>query len=285
MQTPRLIAVAIAAVCATSVAPAQTAVSIDADDIGGTVTSAAGPEAGVWVIAETRDLDTRYAKIVVTDDQGRYVVPDLPQANYKVWVRGYGLADSPKVAATPGKSLDLTVARAAQRRRRRADLSGRVLVLDDEAARRSGSRASAGQAQRVPDVDEEHGVRRLPSDRQSRDAHDSAESRQVPSSREAWIRRIQSGQAGGQMTRTAMGQLARRAGEVPRRVDGSHRERRAARVEAAAAERRRTQHRRDGARLVGCESRTCTTCPARIGATRPSTRYGAAVRRAGAQHG
>ena len=59
---------------------AQTAVAIDADDIGGVVTGPHGPEAGVWVIAETRELPTRYAKIVVTDDQGRYVVPDLPKA-------------------------------------------------------------------------------------------------------------------------------------------------------------------------------------------------------------
>src|SRR5512145_776853 len=83
-------------------------VAIDNDDIGGTVTSANGPEAGVWVIAETGDLGTRFARIVVTDDQGRYVVPDLPAADYQVWVRGYGLADSPKVAATPGANLDLT---------------------------------------------------------------------------------------------------------------------------------------------------------------------------------
>src|SRR5262249_16166285 len=66
-------------------------VAIDNDDIGGVVTGANGPEAGVWVIAETTDLPTRYAKMVVTDDQGRYVVPDLPKAKYKVWVRGYGL--------------------------------------------------------------------------------------------------------------------------------------------------------------------------------------------------
>jgi hypothetical protein len=64
------------------------------DDIGGTVTSAKGPEAGVWVIAETKDLPTRYIKIVVTDDKGRYVLPTLPKAKYKVWVRGYGLVDS-----------------------------------------------------------------------------------------------------------------------------------------------------------------------------------------------
>lgn len=76
-------------------------------DIGGTVRSAAGPEAGVWVIAETRDLPTRFAKIVVTDDAGRYLIPDLPKAHYTVWVRGYGLVDSPRVAGDPGQALDL----------------------------------------------------------------------------------------------------------------------------------------------------------------------------------
>jgi hypothetical protein len=85
----------------------STSVSIDNDDIGGVVTSAKGPEAGVWVIAETTDLPTRFAKMVVTDDQGRYLLPDLPKANYNVWVRGYGLVDSPKVKAAPGKNLNL----------------------------------------------------------------------------------------------------------------------------------------------------------------------------------
>jgi hypothetical protein len=82
-------------------------VRIDSDDIGGVVTGASGPEAGAWVIAETTDLPTKYVKIVVTDDQGRYVLPDLPKASYAVWVRGYGLVDSPKVKSTPGKNLDL----------------------------------------------------------------------------------------------------------------------------------------------------------------------------------
>jgi len=84
------------------------AVAIDNDDIGGVVTGPKGPEAGVWVIAETRDLPVRFIRIVVTDDQGRYVVPDLPKANYDVWVRGYGLVDSPKVKSEPGKQLNLT---------------------------------------------------------------------------------------------------------------------------------------------------------------------------------
>jgi hypothetical protein len=83
------------------------AIRIDNDDIGGVVTSAKGPEAGVWVIAETADLPTKFAKIVVTDDQGRYLMPDLPKASYSIWVRGYGLVDSPKVKAAPGKIVNL----------------------------------------------------------------------------------------------------------------------------------------------------------------------------------
>ena len=83
------------------------AVRIGDNDLGGTVSSANGPEAGVWVIAETTDLPTKFAKIVVTDDRGRYVMPDLPKANYNVWVRGYGLVDSPKVQTAPGKIVNL----------------------------------------------------------------------------------------------------------------------------------------------------------------------------------
>lgn len=82
-------------------------VAIGEADIGGVVTSANGPEAGVWVIAETTDLPTRYAKIVVTDGDGRFVLPELPKANYSVWVRGYGLIDSPKISAMPGRTVNL----------------------------------------------------------------------------------------------------------------------------------------------------------------------------------
>src|SRR2546422_11485912 len=82
-------------------------VAIDNDDIGGVVASAKGPEAGVWVIAETTDLPAKFAKMVVTDNQGRYVLPDLPPASYQVFVRGYGLVDSPHVPAKPGQHLDL----------------------------------------------------------------------------------------------------------------------------------------------------------------------------------
>lgn len=83
------------------------ALRVGAQDIAGTVTSAGGPEAGVWVIAETTDLPTKLARIVVTDDRGRYMMPDLPKASYRVWVRGYGLIDSADVPATPGRTLDL----------------------------------------------------------------------------------------------------------------------------------------------------------------------------------
>ncbi len=87
--------------------------AIDNDDIGGVVTGPNGPEAGVWVIAESNELPTKYAKMVVTDDQGRYVIPDLPPVNYSVWVRGYGLVDSPRMRAKPGQHLDLTAVPAS----------------------------------------------------------------------------------------------------------------------------------------------------------------------------
>ena len=98
------IAVLFAAGLFCGVAGAQ---KVGGSDIGGVVNGPKGPEAGVWVIAETTDLPTKYAKVVVTDDQGRYLIPGLPKANYTVWVRGYGLVDSPKTKATPGKTLNL----------------------------------------------------------------------------------------------------------------------------------------------------------------------------------
>lgn len=82
-------------------------VALDGDDIAGVVAGPKGPEAGVWVIAETTDLPTKFVRIVVTDDRGRYLIPDLPKANYQVWVRGYGLVDSPKTKGAPGQRLAL----------------------------------------------------------------------------------------------------------------------------------------------------------------------------------
>src|SRR5665213_1154234 len=94
-----LLSLALPGLIAAPPAYAQTAAS---GFITGTVQGPKGPEAGVWVIAETKDLLTGFIKIVVTDDRGRFLVPDLPAANYKVWVRGYGLVDSTPLVLKPG---------------------------------------------------------------------------------------------------------------------------------------------------------------------------------------
>src|SRR5438552_9073615 len=116
----QFIAIAVLTIVVTSLTGmrAQTVaqVAVDSDDIGGVVTGARGPEAGVWVIAETRRTPTRLIKSVVTDDQGRYLVPDLPAGDYDVWVRGYGLVDSPKVKATPGKVVNLKAVAAPDKK-------------------------------------------------------------------------------------------------------------------------------------------------------------------------
>jgi hypothetical protein len=182
-------------------------VQVDADDIGGVVTSANGPEAGVWVIAETSELPTRYAKIVVTDDAGRYLVPDLPAATYKVWVRGYGLADSTPVQSTPGKVADLSAVVAAD-----AATAAKIypaaywyammkLPQDAEVAHLRGGRNEYLTWVKNMGCIGCHQLGQLST-------------RTLPpslgkfnSSHEAWIRRIQSGQAGSQMVSTAMGQL------------------------------------------------------------------------------
>ncbi|HEY8537941.1 MAG TPA: hypothetical protein VIL28_03680 [Steroidobacteraceae bacterium] len=195
------IALAIA-ISACSRAPA-----IDPDDIGGVVTGPNGPEAGVWVIAETDDFDTRFARIVVTDDRGRYVVPDLPQATYSVWVRGYGLEDSAKTQATPGQHVDIEVSAA-----RDAATAAEVYP--------------AAYWYAMMKLPEDHEVAQIPGGRNEYlmwmknmscvGCHQlgNLATRTIPeslgkfeSSQDAWIRRIQSGQAGGQMTRTVMSQL------------------------------------------------------------------------------
>jgi len=195
---------------------AQTAVAIDADDIGGVVTGANGPEAGVWVIAETSDLPTRYAKIVVTDDQGRYVVPDLPKAKYKVWVRGYGLIDSPKVDGEPGKQLNL-----------------RAVPAPNEAAAAQYYPAIYWYSMlKIPDTGQFGGKSNIPEKLNQVDwlkqvknigcigCHQLGQlsTRTIPaafgefkSGEEAWMRRVQSGQSGEQMTN----QLAGNFGGAP----------------------------------------------------------------------
>ena len=108
-------------------------------DISGVVTGPNGPEAGVWVIAETTELPTKFVKIVVTDDRGRYVIPELPKANYNVWVRGYGLVDSPKRRGAPGATMNLHAVAAPD-----AQAAARVLPV----------RATGIRCMRVPEKSE-----------------------------------------------------------------------------------------------------------------------------------
>ncbi|MEE8238322.1 MAG: carboxypeptidase-like regulatory domain-containing protein [Gammaproteobacteria bacterium] len=186
-------------------------VPIDADDIGGVVTSADGLEAGVWVIAETDDFATRFARIVVTDDQGRYLVPDLPEADYQLWVRGYGLADSAKVAAERGSIVDLT-----------------AIVAPSEAVAAEIYPAAAWYAMmHLPDESElghvPGGLNEYLSVMKNQSCvgcHQlgNLATRTIPdafgefeSSADAWVRRVQSGQAAPQMINV----LAGRLGGVP----------------------------------------------------------------------
>jgi hypothetical protein len=205
-------AIALGAIVAAAPTPLRAqapAVAIDNDDIGGMVTGPRGPEAGVWVIAETTDLPTKFAKIVVTDDRGRYVLPDLPKAKYKVWVRGYGLVDSAKIDAVPGQQLNLT-AIAAPNEKTAADYYPPIYwysMLRVPAANEfpgtgpQGNGISPGrrtQAHWVSDAKSlgcmschalgTPGTRAIPK-----------QLGQFANSKDAWARRIQSGQAMGQM--------------------------------------------------------------------------------------
>ena len=192
---------------------AQTAVAIDADDIGGVVTGPHGPEAGVWVIAETRELPTRYAKIVVTDDQGRYVVPDLPKAKYQVWVRGYGLIDSAKTDAVPGEHVNIT-----------------AVPAPNEAAAAEYYPAIYWFAMlKIPDKDQFGGKGDIPENVTQTDwlttmknqacvgCHQLGQlsTRTIPaalgefkSGQEAWMRRVQAGQASPLMVNPLAGKFA-----------------------------------------------------------------------------
>jgi hypothetical protein len=191
----------------------QTVVEIDKDDIGGVVTGADGPEAGVWVIAETSELPTKYAKIVVTDDQGRYVIPDLPNANYQVWVRGYGLVDSPKVRAKPGQQLNLTAV-AAPNERTAAQYYPAIFwyaMMKMPPEKDFGGSTGIPKnitrelwRQRMGNVDcigchqlGQESTRTIP-----------AQFGEFKTGEEAWMRRVSSGQTGEWMTNRLAGQLA-----------------------------------------------------------------------------
>jgi hypothetical protein len=192
---------------------AQNAVSIKAADIGGVVTGPHGPEAGVWVIAETHDFPTRYAKIVVTDDQGRYIVPDLPKAKFQVWVRGYGLVDSPKVDAVPGKHVNLTA----------------IAAPDDAAAAKYYPAIYWFAMLKIPGQDQFGGKSDIPADVTQVDwltalknqacvgCHQLGQlsTRTIPAAfgpfkngEEGWERRVQSGQASPLMVNVLAGKFA-----------------------------------------------------------------------------
>ena len=211
---------------APTLSSAQVAVAIDDDDIGGVVRSPNGPEAGVWVIAETTDLPTRYIKSVVTDDQGRYVIPDLPVANYQVWVRGYGLVDSPRLRAKPGQALDHTAVPAPSERAAAhyyPAIYWYTMMKIPPAKDFGGSTDIPKNVtqdiwrQRMNNVDcvgchqlGQESTRTIPAQLGQFKSHD-----------EAWIRRVASGQAGEGMTNRLAGQL----GGVPYKYFGDWTER------------------------------------------------------------
>jgi hypothetical protein len=197
-------------------APLCAQVSIGGSDIGGLVSGARGPEAGVWVIAETTDLPTKFARIVVTDEAGRYLVPDLPKANYSVWVRGYGLVDSPRVRAVPGRLLNLTA----------------VAAPNEATAAQYYPAIYWYSMLKIPEPGEFGGHTRIPKGATLSDwltvmksqscigCHQlgQASTRTLPaalshiqSSEEAWMRRVQSGQAAPLM----INPLANRLGGAP----------------------------------------------------------------------
>jgi hypothetical protein len=181
-------------------------VAIDPDDIGGVVTSPNGPEAGVWVIAETRDLQVRYIKSVVTDDQGRYVVPDLPKANYTVWARGYGLVDSPKTTTAPGRLVNIA-ATPAPTPAAAAHYYPAIYwysMLKIPAADQFGGK-NPGIAKDVTQTEWLNGMKNNGCIGCHQIGQQST--RTIPaalgtfaSGEQAWMRRVQSGQSGQQMT-------------------------------------------------------------------------------------
>jgi hypothetical protein len=180
-------------------------IAIDPDDIGGIVSGPNGPEAGVWVIAETRDLPVRYIKIVVTDDRGRFVVPDLPAAKYSVWARGYGLVDSAKSTAQPGQRLTITAvpakdaASAAHYYPAIYWYSMIHVPAAGDFGKREGIAANMNQARWLDNLKSNgcigcHQIGQL-STRTIPEAF-----ARVTSSDQAWRRRVQSGQAGDMMS-------------------------------------------------------------------------------------
>jgi len=204
-------ALALLAACQTGPGGSDMGINIGPSDLGGVVSGPNGPEAGVWVIAETTDLPTKFTRIVVTDDRGRYVVPDLPKANYSVWVRGYGLVDSQKLQTAPGKILNLSA----------------VPAPNDTAAAQYYPAIYWFSMLKIPPQSEFGGSTNIPKN-QTREnwlrqmnnvdcigCHQLGQlaTRTIPpefksfgTGQEAWVRRIASGQTGAFMTNRIAGQ-------------------------------------------------------------------------------
>ena len=187
------------------------AVQIDNDSIGGIVTGPKGPEAGVWVVAETRETPTHLVKIVVTDDQGRYLLPELPKANYDVWVRGYGLIDSPKVKAPSGKSLNLKAVPAPDKKAAAGYYPALYWFSLLQVPPKSDFPGTGPQGNGIsPNIHSQgEWIRQVVNTDGCTGCHQlgNKATREIPknlgafeSSGEAWDRRIQSGQAGGGMS-------------------------------------------------------------------------------------
>ena len=190
---------------------------IGAADIGGVVSGPHGGEAGVWVVAETKDLPTRFARIVVTDDKGRFVVPDLPKASYRVWARGYGIQDTGAVQAAPGATVKLAAhdAGAAEAAKGYPAVYWYSMLKMPQADELAGPKRNPD----VPDgVTQAQWIRTMKAglcvgchqlgDLSTRTIPKAFQS--AGTSEDQWNRRIQSGQAGREMVEgiSALGPLA-----------------------------------------------------------------------------
>ena len=184
--------------------------AIDNDDIAGVVTRDGEAEAGVWVIAETDELSSRFARIVVTDDQGRYLIPDLPDASYDVWVRGYGLVDSEKLRTSPGAVRDLTAVVAPDARAAAEYYpAGYWLSLLHVPGEDQFPGTGAGGNGISPNIQNQAQLLRLVKSGNCTACHQlgTMGTRKIPealgdfeSSVAAWDRRVRSGQAGAGMS-------------------------------------------------------------------------------------
>src|SRR6202049_1787716 len=190
-------------------------VAVGSSDVGGVVTSMNGPEAGAWVVAETADLRTKVSKMVVADERGRYVIPELPKANYNIWVRGYGLVDSQRVKVTPGQHLDLTAVAAPTAAAAAEFYPGAywysMLQIPDKSLFPGTAPDGTGISPKIKT--QEDGIDTIKNSCQSCHALGSQGVRRIPkawghfdNSVQAWTKRLQAGQAQAKML-TALNQL------------------------------------------------------------------------------